>query len=602
MDKKNKTAIILVRVSTEKQVEQWNSIQDQERLCRDFCRQNNIDVLHVEPEKWVSWKKADREGIRKIKEFIMNRKWWVDYLVFLKMDRFGRMELWEYERLKKEFSDLWTQLKDVYGVIQEENKMVRNIDGVDMSKYKWNYDDPSKMGQSIQMLWSHQEWKQILQRTIPEEILLSIKWYSVWNPPYGYENIKELAWKKHKILKPKKGEKEVIKKMFELRAEGKSDSTIANEISILWRKKSGKIFEAKDIQRMIINTKYAWVYDGDWTWWRAIWIRCTETIVSIDLFNKANRGKMKIIDLNKENSEWGVKLYEILYKNRESKNDWENEKITKKNIKNIENKDFPYAKLVYSPYGRKLISWSISTGRRGDLSPNYHITIPFDKKELFREDYVFPEVISTKWQYFSRRKDVFEKTINDFLWQIEPIPIFMELYKEYLKQIWNARRVEIQELNEEWKTSIVQLENEAARISRAITRLAELADTDEALKMKNQELIEVKKRIEEVKTEEENNKNLVKKAPNLDDFIKNGIFLLEHIKEAFINAENYNQRKFIFDVIFDRIPYYDELCVGTQVLSPLWAYITENSQNKSESFWADSLWLPELDSNQWPTG
>lgn len=178
----------------------------------------------------------------------------------------------------------------------------------------------------------------------------------------------------------------------------------------------------------------------------------------------------------------------------------------------------------------------------------------------------------------------------------------MELYKEYLKQIWNARRVEIQELNEEWKTSIVQLENEAARISRAITRLAELADTDEALKMKNQELIEVKKRIEEVKTEEENNKNLVKKAPNLDDFIKNGIFLLEHIKEAFINAENYNQRKFIFDVIFDRIPYYDELCVGTQVLSPLWAYITENSQNKSESFWADSLWLPELDSNQWPTG
>lgn len=151
-------------------------------------------------------------------------------------------------------------------------------------------------------------------------------------------------------------------------------------------------------------------------------------------------------------------------------------------------------------------------------------------------------------------------------------------------------------MNEEGKTSIVQLENEASRISRAITRLAELADTDEALKMKNQELIEIKKRIEQVKKEESNNNILIKETPNLDDFIKNGIFLLEHIKEAFINAENYYQRKFIFDVIFDRIPHYDELVVGTQILSPLWSYIKENSQNKSESFTWNPLWLSSAQS------
>lgn len=190
----------------------------------------------------------------------------------------------------------------------------------------------------------------------------------------------------------------------------------------------------------------------------------------------------------------------------------------------------------------------------------------------------------------------------DFLWNLKPVAPFLELYKEHLKHLWNARRVEIQELNDEWKTSIVQLENEAARISNAITRLAELAGTDDALAMKIQELKEVKNRIEAIKNQETHNHKVIKKAPNLDDFIKNGIFLLEHIKEAFMNAENYNQRKFIFDVIFDSIPYYDELSVGTQVLSPLWAYIKQKSQTESEINDCSTLWLPKLDSNQWPTG
>ena len=51
-----------------------------------------------------------------------------------------------------------------------------------------------------------------------------------------------------------------------------------------------------------------------------------------------------------------------------------------------------------------------------------------------------------------------------------------------------------------------------------------------------------------------------------------------------MKAENYKQRKLIFDIVFTRIPHYDEIVVGTPILSPLLAYITENSQNKSESF------------------
>ena len=311
---------------------------------------------------------------------------------------------------------------------------------------------------------------------------------------------------------------------------------------------------------------------------------------------------MKIIDLNETDKELWVKLYEILYKSKENDTTWNDDKITEKKIKNIENKNFPYTKLVYSPYGKKLLSGSISIWRKGDESPNYHATIFFANKELFRGNYQFPENITTKWQYFWQRKEIFEKTINDFLSQIKPVVPFMELYKEYLKQIWKSRRVEIQELNQEGKLSIVELENEATRISKAITRLAELAGTDEALKMKNQELVDIKNHINQIKNEEKKNDENIKKAPNLEDFMRDGIFLLEHIREAFINAENYNQRKFIFDVIFDSIPYYDDIAVGTQKLSPLWSYIKQNSQKKSESFKKKRRWLPELDSNQWPTG
>lgn len=39
------TSIIYCRVSTNKQKKDWESLENQEKVCRNFCQRNNIQVL-----------------------------------------------------------------------------------------------------------------------------------------------------------------------------------------------------------------------------------------------------------------------------------------------------------------------------------------------------------------------------------------------------------------------------------------------------------------------------------------------------------------------------------------------------------------------------
>lgn len=49
-------AIIYCRVSTKKQLKDWTSLDNQEKACRNYCKNNNIKVVWVFREAF-SWKK-----------------------------------------------------------------------------------------------------------------------------------------------------------------------------------------------------------------------------------------------------------------------------------------------------------------------------------------------------------------------------------------------------------------------------------------------------------------------------------------------------------------------------------------------------------------
>jgi len=52
-------AIIYCRVSSNKQKENWDSLNSQEKACRNYCKNNSIQVLWIYKEAFT-WKKKDR--------------------------------------------------------------------------------------------------------------------------------------------------------------------------------------------------------------------------------------------------------------------------------------------------------------------------------------------------------------------------------------------------------------------------------------------------------------------------------------------------------------------------------------------------------------
>ncbi|MBI2098843.1 recombinase family protein [Candidatus Uhrbacteria bacterium] len=84
-----KTGIIYCRVSSFEQVSN-TSLGKQERDCREFAKNKNIEVLGVYVEKGESAKTADRTEFQKALKLCATRKPKVDFFIVHKVDRFSR--------------------------------------------------------------------------------------------------------------------------------------------------------------------------------------------------------------------------------------------------------------------------------------------------------------------------------------------------------------------------------------------------------------------------------------------------------------------------------------------------------------------------------
>lgn len=61
----NKNVIIYCRVSTDKQSKTWESLEEQERQCREYCKNNGYQVLAVFSEQFT-WTKDRRPKFKKL--------------------------------------------------------------------------------------------------------------------------------------------------------------------------------------------------------------------------------------------------------------------------------------------------------------------------------------------------------------------------------------------------------------------------------------------------------------------------------------------------------------------------------------------------------
>ena len=80
------TAVIYVRVSTQRQVSQGASLETQERDCRAHCARNGWHVVRLFREEGESAKSADRPQLQELLTFCRSRPR-PDYVVVHHVDR-----------------------------------------------------------------------------------------------------------------------------------------------------------------------------------------------------------------------------------------------------------------------------------------------------------------------------------------------------------------------------------------------------------------------------------------------------------------------------------------------------------------------------------
>ncbi len=85
-----KKAVGYYRVSTKEQVEEGNSLSTQEKICKEWARKNNYEIVEQFIEQGESAKTVNRTELKKLFTYCANKKNHVEAVIIYKLDRISR--------------------------------------------------------------------------------------------------------------------------------------------------------------------------------------------------------------------------------------------------------------------------------------------------------------------------------------------------------------------------------------------------------------------------------------------------------------------------------------------------------------------------------
>ena len=368
------TCVIDCRVSDPQQLK-GGGLDDQELICRMVAKRmgivdENILKIFKKPHSATT---TERDDFEEIVDFIKNSEIKVNYYIIKSIDRFTRCGYPEYLKLKAELENVGVRMIDSHGIIQEKINTLAHLGDF---KYKWSEFSPSESSEMMEAYKGKAEARDILGRMIGAEIYLVQQGYAVRRPVDGMVNKKIFVNGKNRTIRefdPERGPYFV--RMFEMRAEGLADEEIVEKINAMGFKtkvmnrlnkkrdqiighRGGIPLNVKQLQRYVQVVEYAGVKCEKWTNHKPIKANYSG-IISIDLWNQANRGKKYI----KENEDGSLEIIHNFDPNR-----------TKRRLRN--NPLFPN-KFIRCPLCKELgknktFLGSSPVGRSGVGNPTYH--------------------------------------------------------------------------------------------------------------------------------------------------------------------------------------------------------------------------------------
>jgi site-specific DNA recombinase len=542
---KMENAVAAIRVSSTKQGLQGDSPQAQKEQIEQFAKAHNINVKKF----FIFMESASKEEqpVQEAIDYCKNPKNDIQLFIIKSIDRFTRGGSYFYDHMKMQLTRYGVKLIDIYGIIS--NQEVNTLEHLGL-QYDWSVYSPTKKSEILEAERAKDEIRDILSRMIGAEIRYVRMGYRVRPAPYGYVNTKiDTPHGKRVILTPHPKEAPLLIKMFELRAKKTlTDEEIVKEVNkfgytsrvhllrdpkdktIVTGQRGGIKLNVKRYIEYIRKPIYAGVNDEKWTNDEPVKTKF-EGLVSVELFNKANRGK---VVLTEENG--GIKIY------KNQPEEWRLKKTVK-------NPDYPYKRYVLCPTCRYPLYGSASRGRNGTRYPAYHC----NKRE----------------HYFRVPVETFEETIKKFVKRVRVTKEGVEKLKTRVLQKWEANlaigKRDVQTVEEKIK----DLESQKTLIGNQLFRLT----SDEAIKLMEDKLKEVTneiKQLNKTKTEQEDtNVNMEIILAIIGEFLENLEFLL-------LGGANPLKRAAYFGILFEQTPTYQDLLSGNVHLAPYFELIDDD--------------------------
>ena len=378
----------------------------------------------------------------------------------------------------------------------------------------------------------------ILTRMVGAEVRYTRLGYWMRQAPYGFTSEKvETRNGKRVILKEHPIEGPLLKRIFELRAAGVlHDKEIIDEVNHLGfktrlhyvrskydrtkviSKRGGNPLDKDAMDLLLRNPIYAGVNNEKWTQGQPV-RTVFPGLVGIETFNKANRGKIAIID------EGGTLTITSEMAPPHQVN------------KGIRNAEFPYRKFVGCSKCGQPMYGSSSRGCNGTRYPAYHCD---------------------KGHYFRVPKQELEDTIVAFVQRITMPKEQIDLIANLVMTEWQARQQATEDDVAHFDEQIAALELEVEAGMQKIKYL----ESESVIRFMEKDLLGIEQKIKQLQVERD--KKTTRSPINMKQVVERVVYFLENLDKLLLKQIDPVKKAQFFSVFFSRIPRYEELKTGTE--------------------------------------
>lgn len=534
-----RNGLLAIRVSTPGQGIDGDSPEAQIEQGERYAPLHNINIIKT--LTYLESASQEEQPMQNVVDYAVNPKNGIEVVIVKSIDRFTRGGSTVYDLLKMQLEPHDIDLVDIYGVIS--NTKVNTLEHLGI-QYDWSVFSPSRKTELLEAERAKDEVRDILSRMIGAQIRYAQLGYSVRAAIYGFRNDKmDTPNGKRGILVEDDTEGVFVRKMFELRCQGTlEDREIVDEVNSLGyvsrknlvrgkqdktkviAEKGGQDLTLKVLWRIIQNPLYAGINAEKWT--NGHPVKCKfNGLVSIETFNKANRGKIIITE------EMGA----ITVKRRKPP-----DYLVKKGVRNP---DFPYKRYIMCPHCVKPLYGSSSRGKLGKYYPAYHC--------------------NGRGHNFRVPKGEFDETIARFVDKIKVTPERIEELNTVILAEWEKRQEKLQNDRDIIDQKVAALRLEAKLTMDKIKYLK----SETAITYMEGDLLRIENQISDLDTERE--KKVEKTPLNIQIIMSYVRYFLEHLEYLLLQQIDTISRANYFGLLFDQLPTYQEISFGTQDLSKI---------------------------------